>query len=470
MASITSRALSAILVLAAARSFGTRAVLAQAPSDTAVATLDIPYTIDTLGNGLTLIIHPDHSVPIVSVNTWRHVGSGDEVSGHTGFAHLYEHLMFMGSLHAPYPMFDRLLEAAGADNNASTWEDATNYYENGPANALPLMLWLEADRTGYFLQTMDSAKVDLQRDVVKNERRESYENRPYGMAYLRMQSLIFPPGHPYHHATIGSMADLTAASVEDVKDFFRKYYAPNNTTIVVAGDVQPAEVKRLVQGYFGGIPRGAPIERQPAPAFQLAHDTVEVMEDRVELPRVYDAWHAVKAYAPDDAALDLLAYVLTGAKNSRLTRELVYQQQIAADVSSYNDDGRLDGSFRISATARPGHALPELQQVIDSVIRQVAQDGPTERELEQARNATEASFLRSVERVAQVADALNRYYYLTGQPDYFQADLDRYLAVTPADLQRVARQYLAGAHRVVLSVVPAGKADLAVSPAREMIP
>lgn len=432
---------------------GFAALLALGATPARAQQLRVPFTIDTLKNGLTLIVHEDHSVPIVSVNTWRHVGSGDEAPGRTGLAHLYEHLMFMGSLHAPYPMFDRLLEAAGGDNNASTWTDATNYYENGPSNALPLMLWLEADRTGYFLQTMDSAKVDLQRDVVKNERRQSYENQPYGMASLKLAEMLYPAGHPYHHPTIGSMTDLTAASLEDVKNFFRKYYAPNNTTLVVAGDVSTPEVKRLVEGYFGRIPAGKPVTRPSVPAFHLAHDTSLTMTDRVELPRLYDEWHSVKAYSKDDAALDLLGYILTGAKNSRLTRSLVYEQQIAANVFARQDSRHLDGSFLIVATARPGHSLDEIQQSIDSIITGLVASGPTAHELEQARNSTAASFLNSLERVAEVADQLNRYYYLTGQPDYFQKDLARYDAVTAADIQRVARQYLT-AHRVTLRIVP----------------
>ncbi|HET8649079.1 MAG TPA: pitrilysin family protein [Gemmatimonadales bacterium] len=452
-------ATSSRLRLHAALGLGALLALGAAAAPVRAQQLHVPYSIDTLRNGLTLIVHEDHSVPIVSVNTWRHVGSGDEAPGRTGLAHLYEHLMFMGSLHAPYPMFDRLLEAAGGDNNASTWTDATNYYENGPSSALPLMLWLEADRTGYFLQTMDSAKVDLQRDVVKNERRQSYENQPYGMASLKLTEMLYPVGHPYHHPTIGSMADLTAASLEDVKNFFRKYYAPNNTTLVVAGDVSTPEVKRLVEGYFGGIPAGKPVTRPAVPAFQLARDTSLTLEDRVELPRLYNEWHSVKAYSPDDAALDLLAYILTGAKNSRLTRSLVYEQQVAANVFARQDSRHLDGAFTIVATARPGHSLDEIQHAVDSVITALVASGPTPRELEQARNSVAASFLNSLERVAEVADQLNRYYYLTGQPDYFQKDLARYDAVTASDVQRVARKYLT-AHRVYLRIVPQGRKEV----------
>jgi len=422
----------------------------------------VPYVLDTLANGLTLIVHEDHSAPVVTVNTWRHVGSGDETRGRTGFAHLFEHLMFMGSEHAVYPQFDRLLEAAGGNNNGSTNNDRTNYYEEGPANALPLMLWLEADRTGWLLPTMDSAKVDLQRDVVKNERRQGVDNQPYGLAGETIAAMLYPASHPYSWPVIGSMTDLSAASLEDVKNFFRRYYAPNNTTIAVAGDVKAAEVKALVQKYFGEIPRGPAITRNQPAAFSLHADTAAVLEDRVQLPRLYYTWHTVKAWAPDDAALDLVAYLLTGAKNSRLTQTLVYDRQIASQVQAFHDSRRLDGEFDVIATARPGHALPELQTVIDAELARLAASGPTTRELEQAKNAREASFLRGIERVGRKADQLNAYYYQIGEPDGFQRDLDRYQAVTAADIQRVVRTYLIGP-RVTLSIVPKGKRELAAT-------
>jgi zinc protease len=424
--------------------------------------LSVPFTIDTLPNGLTLIVHEDHSVPIVTTNIWFHVGSGDERPGRTGFAHLFEHLMFMGSEHAPYPQFDRLLEAAGGDNNASTGEDRTNYYEDGPANALPLMLWLDADRMGWLLPTMDAPKVDLQRDVVKNERRQSVENRPYGIVQDHLSGLLYPAGHPYSWPVIGSMADLSAASVEDVKNFFRRYYAPNNASIVVAGDVKPAEVKALVRKYFSDIPRGPAIDR-PAPAPFTVRDTTTTLEDRVQLPRLYLAWHTVKGWHADDAALDVAAYVLAGARTSRLPQALIYNSDLATGVNASQDGKRLDGDFSIVATARPGKGLDTLRAVVDAGLRALAADGPTARELDQAKNAIEATFLRRLERLGSfggTADQLNEYFYQTGKPDSFQADLDRYHAVTAADVQRVVRKYLQ-ANRVTISVVPQGKPELA---------
>ena len=447
-----------LLALGAAPAAGQATATTRGPAPT--ATLRVPYVIDTLENGLTLIVHEDHSAPVATVNVWYHVGSGDEKFGRTGFAHLFEHLMFMGSEHAPYPEFDRRLEAAGSNNNGSTTEDRTNYFESGPANALPLMLWLEADRMGWMLPTMDSAKVDLQRDVVKNERRQRVDNQPYGLAGETLGAMLYPKAHPYSWPVIGSMTDLSAASLEDVKEFFRRYYAPNNASIVVAGDVKAAEVKALVQKYFGAIPRGPAIER-PRPAdFKLGADTAAILEDRVQLPRLYYSWPTEKGWTPDDAALSMAAYILTGAKNSRLTQKLVYDMQIASGVSSFQDGKRLDGDFTVVATARPGKTLPEIQQVIDAEVAKLAADGPTARELEQAKNSLESDFLSSLERVGGKADQLNAYYYQTGEPDAFQKDLDRYRAVTAADIQRVVRTYLSGP-RVILSIVPQGKRDMA---------
>ena len=425
------------------------------------APLRVPYTLDSLPNGLTLIVHEDHSVPIVTTNVWFHVGSGDEKRGRTGFAHLFEHLMFMGSEHAQYPQFDRLLEAAGANNNGSTTEDRTNYYEAGPASSLRLMLWLEADRMGWLLPTMDAPKVDLQRDVVKNERRQSYENQPYGMVGDIAPPLMYPAGHPYSWTVIGSMADLSAASVDDVKDFFRRYYAPNNATIVVAGDVNTDSVRAIVREYFSEVPRGPAIER-PTPAPFTVRDTAVTLEDRVQLARLYLSWHTVKATHADAPALQLAAYVLAGARTSRLTQALVYDGEIATGVQAYNDAKRLDGDFSVVATARPGVGLDTLQRVVDRNLQRLASVGPTSRELEQARNVIEAAFLRSIQTVSGKADQLNEYYYQSGKPDGFQEDLDRLRSVTTADIQRVVRTYLQ-APRVMISVVPQGKQTLAAT-------
>jgi len=431
----------------------------------AAAPLRVPYETFTLPNGLQVIVHEDHSVPVVSVNIWYHVGSGDERAGRTGFAHLFEHIMFMGSQHVPTGEFDKLLEAAGGDNNGSTTEDRTNYFEDAPANALPLMLWLDSDRMGFLVPEITAEKVDLQRGVVQNERRQSYENRPYGLAEENILKRLYPATHPYSWPVIGSMVDLSAATLEDVRNFFRTYYTPNNATLSIAGDVTPGDARQLAQKYFGDIPKGPTVTRPTPPPVLLTADVYATLEDRVQTPRVYNAWHTQKAFAPDDAGLDVLANVLAGGRSSRLYRRLVYELQIASDVVAFQDGSRLDGKFELWVTARPGHNLGELQRVVDEEVRKVADAAPTLREVQRAQNTFEAQFLSRMERVGSFggkADQLSFYAYFVGTPDYFQRDLDRYLKVTPADVQRIARTYLTSAHRVVLSVVPQGKPELAV--------
>jgi zinc protease len=417
----------------------------------------------TLPNGLEVILHEDHSVPVVAVNTWYKVGSGDEQRGRTGFAHLFEHIMFMGSQNVPVGKFDQWLEAAGANNNGSTNGDRTNYYEWMPSNALPLALWLDADRMGRLLPTMDLAKLDLQRDVVKNERRQAVDNVPYGRAGETMSAVLFPAGHPYAHSTIGSMTDLTAASLDDVKNFFRTYYAPNNATLSIVGDFQPDSVKKLVQLYFGSIPRGPAIPPRPAVTSQpVPRDTFLVLEDKVQLPRLYYAWRTVKAFHDDDASLDLMAYVLAGDKNSRLYKRLVYDMQVAQDVSAFHSGQRVDGSFRITVTPKPGHSPSEMAKLVNEEIQKLIRDGVTDRELARAQNTTRAQFLDGLAGVLGKADQLNYYNYFVGTPDYARQDAARYDKVTTADVKRVATAYLAKP-RVTLTVVPEGKRDLMVT-------
>ena len=436
------------------------------PTRLAAQALRVPYQTFTLPNGLKVIVHEDHSVPIVTVNTWYHVGSSDERPGRTGFAHLFEHLMFMGSEHVPTGQFDQLLEAAGGDNNGSTTEDRTNYWENGPSSSLELMLYLDSDRMGFLLPEITPPKVDLQRGVVQNERRQSYENQPYGLAQENILQRLYPADHTYHWPVIGSMVDLNAASIEDVQQFSRTYYTPSNATMVVAGDVTLRQVRPLVERYFGGLARGPAVTRTPPPAVGLPADVYATLEDRVQLPRVYDTWHTVKGFAPDDAGLEVLGDILAEGKASRLYKRLVYELQIATQVAAFQDAGRIDGKFEIFATARPGHDLNELARVIDEEVRSLAESGPTPREVERVQNSIEAGFLGRMERVGSFggkADQLNYYDYLVGTPDYFQRDLDRFRRVRPADVQRLARDYLLRAHRVVLSVVPAGHTELAAT-------
>ncbi|MEZ5421166.1 MAG: pitrilysin family protein, partial [Vicinamibacterales bacterium] len=396
------------------------------------ARLAVPYSEFTLDNGLHVILHRDSSVPIVTVNVWYHVGSGSEKPGRTGFAHLFEHLMFEGSGHVPEGAFDTWLEGAGANNNGSTTVDRTNYYIDGPSNALELMLFLESDRMAYLLDTMTPERVDGQRDVVKNERRQRVENQPYGIPELALDSMLFPPGHPYSWSTIGSMEDLSAASQDDVKEFFRTYYAPNNASLVVAGDIDLGTTKALVEKWFNEVPRGKPVPPVAPPAAMLTGVTRRTMTDQVQLPRLYLGWLTPGTYRPGDAALDIVASLLTGGKNSRLYKRLVYELQIAQEVYAYQQSQMLGSAFFVVATARPGKSLDDIQKVIDEEIDRLAAMPAEPRELERVRNQLEANFLRRAERVGGMygkADQLNAYYTFTGTPDFFEEDLARYRAL-----------------------------------------
>ncbi len=428
------------------------------------APIVVPYVRFQLPNGLDVILHEDHSTPTVSVNCWYHVGSSREVQGRTGLAHLFEHLMFMGSPHAPEGMFDQWLEAAGGDNNASTVQDRTNYYEDVPSNALELPLFLESDRMEYLVAAMTPQKVDLQRSVVKNERRQSYENRPYGMAGILLNENIYPPGHPYHTPVIGSQEDLSNATYDDVVGFFKKYYTPNNASLVIAGDIDTATAKAEVTKWFSEIPAGPPLSPVTCAFPAIAGEKPIVYEDDVQLPRLYLAWITPPMFSPGDADMDILASILTNGKGARLYQKLVYELQIAQDVVAYQDSRKLASSFLIIATARPGHTLTEIKQVIQHAIDSLKASPPGKRELERAVNQYEASFYRRLEIIGGfggVADQLNTYLFYAGTPDYFNQDLARYKALRTNDIQNAAAKYLLDDHRVVLSIVPRGKRELA---------
>ena len=428
--------------------------------------LGVPFEQLTLQNGLTVILHEDHSLPLVSVNMYYHVGSSNEKPGRTGFAHLFEHLMFEGSGHVPEGKFDEWLEAAGGSNNGSTSEDRTNYWENVPANAVDIALFLESDRMGFLLDGMTPEKVDGQRDVVKNERRQSYENQPYGMASIIISALAYPDDHPYHWPVIGSMEDLSAASYGDVVDFFTTYYIPANASLVVAGDFDTAEMKLKVAHWFGDIPSAEPPALRTAPPAVLNSERRTVLEDKVQLPRLYMSWLTPAVFQPGNAELDLLADILSAGKNSRLYRSLVYEKQIAQDVSVWQESLQLSSMFNIVVTARPGVTLDSIEREIQSELDILKQDPPAERELHRAVNQREAGFLDQLQRIGGFggkADLLNGYFVLTGNPDYFRRDLARYHEVEPAAIRSMARTWLRDDARVVLSVVPVGRTDLAAS-------
>ncbi len=426
-------------------------LLASAPAS---AEVEVKYTQFTLPNGLNVILHEDHRVPMVAVNIWYFVGSANERPGRTGFAHLFEHLLFEGSGHVKEGEFDTLLEAAGGSNNGSTDTDRTNYYETLPVNSLEVALFLESDRMGYLLDSMPPSVVDGQREVVKNERRQSYENRPYGMAQIRLQELLYPENHPYHWPTIGYMPDLNAASYEDVVAFYKKYYAPNNASLVIAGDINPVETRRLVEKWFQDVPRGQPVEKVEAPPAQLSGLTTEVLRDKVQLPRLYLAWLTPAHLAPGDAEMDVVADILTGGKNSRLYRRLVYEMQVAQEVSASQVSGELGSHFVIEVTARPGTSLDELKTLIDEEIELLRNSPPAERELQRTVNGIEAGFYSQLERLEAKANRLNSYYKSTGNPDFFSQDLARYQVVSPEQVQATVRRYLPADRRLELSVLP----------------
>jgi zinc protease len=421
----------------------------------------VPFRLVTLDNGLRVILHQDRSVPVVSVNLWYHVGSAHERQGRTGFAHLFEHLMFEGSKNVPEGQFDALLESAGATNNGTTNTDRTSYYIDLPSNALELALFLESDRMAYLLDAMTPARVDGQRDVVKNERRQSYENRPYGMASLEFEAMLWPEGHPYSWPTIGHMEDLTAASYEDVVAFFKKYYAPGNASLVVAGDIDVDEAERLVRKWFSEVPRGEPVDPIAAPPAVLTGVERKTLTDRVRLARLHLGWLTPPQYAPGDAALDVLSSVLAGGKNARLYRRLVYDTQMAQDVSAYVAPGALGSSFQLVVTAMPGVDLADVQKAVDDELERLRREPPTAREMQRALTQIEASFYRQMERVGGYrgkANQLNAYLATGGGPDFFAEDLARYTSLDPVDIQAAVVRWLPADRRVELSVVPAAPA------------
>ena len=416
--------------------------------------LSISFEKTTLSNGLDLILHEDHSLPMIGVNIWYHVGSKDEEIGKTGFAHLFEHMMFAGSKNHDSGFFEPL-EKVGGNLNASTASDRTNYYVNVPSNYLELVLWLESDRMGYLLDAMDQSKFDIQRDVVKNERRQSYENRPYGMAYLKLQPALFPAPHPYSWPTIGSQEDLDAAELDDVKAFFRRFYAPSNASLTITGDFEPESVSRLVEKYFGDLPPGPPIDRVGRMGSDLRGEVTLTLRDRVQLPRLYLAWPTGPAFESSEVALQLLSMVLAGGKSSRLYKTLVYKRQIARDVSVMADAQEIAGDFSLQVTAAPGYSLEEIEEAVWDELRRLTKEPPEDREIERAKNRIQSQHVKQLERIGGFggrADQLNYYNTMTGDPGSINTDLDRYMAVSPVDVQAAAAGL--GPDLVRLSVLP----------------
>ncbi len=431
--------------------------------------MNIPYTRHTLDNGLDVLIHEDHGCPIVAVNVWYHVGSKNEKPGRTGFAHLFEHLMFEGSQHYDKGYFHPLQEA-GALLNGSTNADRTNYWEVVPNNAFELALWMESDRMGYLLPALTSAKFDNQREVVLNERRQNYENRPYGFAGMAIVGALYAPDHPYHWMTIGDADDIRAARLDDVHAFFQTYYRPRNASLALAGDVDTEAALAMATRYFGDLePGDEPPRVEVTPPAAPAAERRLLLEDRVELPRLYLSWHSPALFAADDAELDLVAEILASGKTSRLYRTLVYEERIATEIAASQNSRELGGYFQIIATAAPGRTLAELQRAMLRAIAAFVADGPTPAEMERCLAQAEANFIYRLQTVGGFggkSDQLNAYNVFVGDPGFFDRDLDRYRRATPASMQRVARQWLRPEQCVSLSVVPKGRVDLALPDAQ----
>jgi zinc protease len=422
----------------------------------------LPVRSVTLANGLQVVLHEDHRTPIVAVNLWYHVGSKDEPPGRYGFAHLFEHVMFQGSKHVPEDTYFRQLERAGASNvNGTTNEDRTNYFETVPRNRLELALWLESDRMGFLLEHVDQQTFAGQREVVKNERRQNYENAPYGLVVQYVDEALFPVSHPYHHLTIGSPADLDAATLDDIKQFFRTWYVPRNATLVVAGDIDAEAALGLVDKYFGPIPAGAPPARAPAARVELAGEARIEVEAGVQLGRVQLSWITPPYFAPGDGELDVLARVLTATKTSRLYKRLVYDDQIAQDVSAYQGSQQLASKFEIVATAKPGHTPEELLVAIDQELAKVQAAGIDDAELGRARTAFISTEAFGLEGVGSRANTVNAFVHYTGDPGYLPKNIARYENATVAGVREAAVTWLAPGKRVVTFVRPTKGAPLA---------
>ena len=432
---------------------------AHAESTPETPAISIPFEEYDLDNGLHVILSEDHSVPFVRVNVWYRVGAKDEVDGRSGFAHLFEHLMFQGSAHMDGEYFGPL-QRIGAQINGTTNMDRTNYFEGVPSEQLPLALWLEADRLGFLLPALTQEKLDNQKLVVRNERRQSYENRPYGMAWWWLFENLYPEGHPYKIPTIGKHEDIDAATLEDVKAFFRQWYLPNNASLSIAGDFDPDEAKALVEKYFGDIPAGP----QPSPVLTvdpvvLDGETVIRKDDDVPHNKIWIAWHSPALYQPGDAELDTLSSVLSSGKDSRLYQAIVEQRKMAQSISAYQVSMLLSSFYVIEATATEGTDPDELVAEIDNVLAGIREKGVTDDEVALAKINWEASFFRRMSTIGAKADQLNQYYIHRGETDYIATDLARFQGVTTDGVKTALDGLSSG--RVILHIGPA--ADTAKS-------
>lgn len=418
--------------------------------------LEIPYEKYKLPNGLEVILFQNNNIQFTAVNIWYKAGSANEVKGKTGLAHLFEHMMFQGSKNVPKEMHFRYIQEAGGNLNASTSFDRTNYFEKLPSNDLELALWLESDRMGFFLDALDQVKLDNQKSVVLNERLERYDNQPYGLAWEKLISNLYPENHPYSWPTIGYFKDIESYTLDDVRSFFQQYYSPDNATIVIAGNFNTNKTKSLLEKYFCEIKNSGIPAAINSKSSQLDGPKYLIAEDKVNLERIYVTWHSQSAFNPDDAELDILSDLLTGSKNARLTRKLVYELEIAQDVTSMQFSGKYGGHFMIVATAKPGKSLDEIKKIIFDEISIIAEEFISSRELERSKNVIKSNFIYSLQNIDTIADMLNLYNFYLGEPNSFNFDLDRYNNVTAADIQRIAKSYLQN-NFVELRIVPEKK-------------
>ncbi|MDR3689303.1 MAG: pitrilysin family protein [Fimbriimonas sp.] len=414
---------------------------------------DVKIKKYVLPNGMKVILHEDHSLPVATVNIWYYVGSKDEPEHRSGFAHLFEHLMFMGTDRVPTGQYDKIMEGGGGSNNASTAEDRTNYFDSGPANLLPTLLWLEADRLEDLGRTMTQKKLDLQRDVVKNERRQNTENTPYGKAYETINGLMYPSTHPYHTSVIGSMEDLDNASVKDVQAFFGTYYVPNNASLVVAGDFRAAEIEPLIAQLFGSLPRRNDVPRKATPAIVPQGIRRMTLVDQVQASKTIMVWHSPAAYRDGDAEMNLAASILSGGLSSRLYQRLVVKDKLATDVNANQGDQLLGSLFTIDATLAPGASQDALEHDIDDEVERFAKTGPTTEELKRQSATLEFQTLSSLQSIDSKADKLNEFEYYLGEPNSFKRVLDMFRAATPSSVKQVVARTLDLRNRLILRVV-----------------
>jgi zinc protease len=417
--------------------------------------LNLNCTKGKLKNGLEYILCKDKSIPLVSVNIWYKVGSAYETKGKTGLAHLFEHMMFQGSENVAKEMHFRFIQEAGGTLNGSTSTDRTNYYEKLPANSLELALWLESDRMGYFLPALTQEKLDNQKDVVKNERLERYDNQPYGLAWELINTNLYPEGHPYSWSTIGFLKDIESYTLNDVESFFKKYYSPNNACIVVAGDFEENNAINLLQKYFGLIEPFNSNHKQENSFPKLSKNVFVEHKDNVQLDRIYLAWHSDFIFGVDDAALEVAADILSGSKNSRLYKKLVFDLQIAQDVSAFQYSGKFGGQFMIVSTARPGFNLDQIKNIILEEVSKISNEQVSDKELEKSKNGIKAQFVYAMQNLDTIADYLNHYKYHLDEPNSFEYDLNRYNTVDKTALQKAVNNYLTKPY-VELRITPKG--------------